>query len=94
MHSPPASIEVQETSPPPSLPVVGLAEPAVREAKDRVRSAVTPCGFHWAPGSVTVDLAQADLTKDVALEATPEPLKSGRITISRAAGQRVPGKSG
>lgn len=36
----------------------------MREAKDRVRSAVTTAGFEWPPGRVTVNLSPADLPKE------------------------------
>jgi len=52
MHSPPVTIDVQVMPGLPSLSVVELAEAAVKEAKERVRSAVTSCGFHWPPGRV------------------------------------------
>jgi len=51
-HSPPVSIDVQVMPGLPSLSVVELAQAAVKEAKDRVRSAVTSCGFHRPPGRV------------------------------------------
>ncbi|MGC1929846.1 MAG: magnesium chelatase domain-containing protein, partial [Candidatus Nitrosopolaris sp.] len=64
MRAPPVTIDVHATVGLPSLSVVGLAEGAVREAKDRVRSAVTTAGYEWPPGRVTVNLSPADLPKD------------------------------
>jgi magnesium chelatase family protein len=64
MRAPPVTIDVHATVGLPTLSVVGLAEGAVREAKDRVRSAVTTAGFEWPPGRVTVNLSPADLPKD------------------------------
>ncbi len=45
------------------LNVVGLPDTAVREAKDRVMSAMSVAGYRFPPKSVTVNLAPADLPK-------------------------------
>jgi magnesium chelatase family protein len=45
------------------LTLVGLPDTAVREAKDRVLSAVAESGFRFPRGRVTVNLAPADLPK-------------------------------
>jgi len=58
-------IEV-ETDIAPGLPffsTVGLAEGAVREAKDRVKSAIRNSGYHFPNRKITVNLAPADLKK-------------------------------
>ena len=47
----------------PSFIMVGLAEGAVREAKERVFSAIRSAGFHLAPARITVNLAPADKRK-------------------------------
>ncbi len=54
MQAPPVTIDVHVTSGLPALNLVGLPEAAVKESKDRVRSAVTSCGFRWPPRRVTV----------------------------------------
>ena len=48
----------------PTFSVVGLLETAVKESKDRVRAALSNCGFDFPAGRVTVNLAPADLPKD------------------------------
>lgn len=48
----------------PGLNVVGLPEAAVREAKDRVKAAITTCGYQFPNRRITVNLAPADLPKD------------------------------
>jgi magnesium chelatase family protein len=51
----------------PGLPaffMVGLPETAVRESKERVRSALLTAGFSFPPGRITVNLSPADLPKD------------------------------
>ncbi len=45
------------------LNIVGLPEAAVRESKDRVRSALQNAGFQVPPRRITVNLAPADLPK-------------------------------
>lgn len=64
MQAPPVTIDVHAGPGLPSLTVVGLAEGAVREAKDRVRSALMTCGFSWPAGRVTISLSPADLPKE------------------------------
>ena len=64
MHAPPVTIDVQVIAGLPALSVVGLPELAVRESKDRVRSAIMSSGLMWPPGRVTVNLSPADLPKD------------------------------
>ncbi len=48
----------------PQLTVVGLAETAVRESRERVRAALAHCGSEFPAGRVTVNLAPADLPKE------------------------------
>jgi magnesium chelatase family protein len=44
--------------------LVGLPETAVRESKDRVRSALINSGFKWPQSRITVSLAPAELPKE------------------------------
>lgn len=44
--------------------MVGLAEGAVRESKERVFSALKNCGFKVPPARITVNLAPADVRKE------------------------------
>ena len=48
----------------PQFVVVGLATPSVKEARDRVRSAVVNSGFEFPHSRLTVNLAPAELRKD------------------------------
>jgi len=48
----------------PAFTVVGLPETAVREARDRVRSAIINSGFEFPARRITVNLAPADLPKE------------------------------
>jgi magnesium chelatase family protein len=47
----------------PGLRLVGLPDASVREAEDRVRTAVRRCGLRWPRERVVVNLAPADLPK-------------------------------
>lgn len=48
----------------PSLTLVGLPETAVKESKDRVRSALLTSGFEFPARRITLNLAPADLPKE------------------------------
>ncbi len=47
----------------PSFTLVGMAQKAVREARDRVRSAIKNIGLRYPQGRIVVNLAPADLAK-------------------------------
>jgi magnesium chelatase family protein len=47
----------------PGFTVVGLADAALQEARERVRGALRNSGFHHPPRRITVNLAPADLRK-------------------------------
>ena len=57
------SVEVHLSNGLPSLSIVGLPETAVRESKDRVRSALLNSGFEFPAKRITINLAPADLPK-------------------------------
>ncbi|NLZ87107.1 MAG: YifB family Mg chelatase-like AAA ATPase [Gammaproteobacteria bacterium] len=64
LHAPLIEVEVHVSSGMPSLTIVGLPEAAVRESKDRVRSAILNSGFQFPTKRLTINLAPADLPKD------------------------------
>src|SRR5699024_12323333 len=64
LHAPQVIIEVHLSQGLPSLTIVGLPEAAVRESKDRVRSAILNSGFQFPTKRLTINLAPADLPKD------------------------------
>jgi len=64
MDAPPVTIEAHLTGGLPALAIVGLPETAVREARDRVRSALLNSGFEFPARRVTINLAPADLPKE------------------------------
>lgn len=48
----------------PGTTVVGMPAASVREARDRVKSALTNCGYDYPDGRVVVNLAPVDLAKE------------------------------
>jgi magnesium chelatase family protein len=64
IEAPAVAVEVHLANGLPALSIVGLPEAAVRESKDRVRSALTTCGFEFPNRRITVNLAPADLPKE------------------------------
>ncbi len=55
----------------PCFDVVGLPDTAVKESRDRVRSAIKNCGFNFPTGRITVNLAPADKKKEGAVYDLP-----------------------
>lgn len=64
LSAPLVTVEVHQSNGMPALTIVGLPEAAVRESKDRVRSAVLNAGFEFPQRRLTINLAPADLPKD------------------------------
>lgn len=63
IEAPPVTIEVFLSGGLPTFNVVGLAETAVRESKDRVRGAIMSSGFRFPQEKITVNLGPADMRK-------------------------------
>ncbi len=59
----PVHVEVDIGGGLPSFTIVGLPDTAVRESRERVRSALVNSGFRYPQHRVTVNLAPADLRK-------------------------------
>ena len=64
LAAPAVTVEVHITGGLPALNLVGLPETAVRESRDRVRSALINSHFEFPDGRITVNLAPADLPKE------------------------------
>jgi magnesium chelatase family protein len=64
VDAPEVTVEVHMSSGLPALAIVGLPEAAVRESKDRVRSALINSRFDFPARKITVNLAPADLPKE------------------------------
>ncbi|XHN80493.1 Competence protein ComM [Lonepinella sp. MS14435] len=58
------TIEVHISNGKPNFVLVGLPEKTVKEAQDRVRSALINAQFKYPPKRITVNLAPADLPKE------------------------------
>ena len=56
-------VEVDITKGIPSFNIVGLVDTAVREAKERVRSAIINSGFDFPLGRITINLSPANIKK-------------------------------
>jgi len=64
LYAEPVQVEVDLSRGLPAWSMVGLAEAAVREARDRVRSALLNAGFEFPLRRITVNLSPADRRKD------------------------------
>jgi magnesium chelatase family protein len=65
LQSPSVTVEVHLANGLPSFTLVGLADVEVKEARERVRSALQNSGFEFPSNQrITVNLAPADLPKD------------------------------
>jgi len=85
LHAPQVIIEVHLSQGLPAFTIVGLPAAAVRESKDRVRSAILNSGFQFPNRRLTINLAPADLPKDGARLDLPIA-----IGILAASGQLEP----
>ena len=64
VQAPAVTVEVHISNGMPAFQLVGLPETSVKEAKDRVRSAIVNAGFEFPSRRITVNLAPADLPKE------------------------------
>lgn len=64
INAPLVTVEAHLANGLPSLSIVGLPEAAVKESKDRVRSAIINCQFEFPAKRITINLAPADLPKE------------------------------
>ena len=63
IDAPPVTIEVFLSGGLPAFTIVGMAETAVRESKDRVRGALLSSGFEFPQQRITISLGPADMRK-------------------------------
>ncbi len=88
----PVQVEVDVRPGLPQMQIVGLPDTAVRESKERVRTAIRNCGIRLEPRAITVNLAPADVRKagnhlDLAIalamlaayEEIPQEVLQGRL---------------
>ena len=64
MDAPLVTVEVHLSNGLPAFNIVGLPDAAVRESKERVRSAILNSKYEFPQRRITVNLAPADLPKD------------------------------
>jgi magnesium chelatase family protein len=93
----PVTVEVHLANGLPSFTLVGLAHTEVKEARERVRSAIQNAGLSFPHNKrITVNLAPADLPKDSGRFDLPIALgilaASGQIDASRLAGHEFAGE--
>ncbi|MDP2891793.1 MAG: YifB family Mg chelatase-like AAA ATPase [Bacillota bacterium] len=67
----PITVEVDTSNGLPSFDIVGLPDAAVKESKDRVRSAIRNSGFEFPVQRITVNLAPAHTRKEGTLYDLP-----------------------
>ena len=97
MEARPVCVEVHLANGLPSFTLVGLAETEVKEARERVRSAIQNSGLEF-PGNkrITVNLAPADLPKDSGRFDLPIALgilaASGQIDSKKLQGYEFAGE--
>ncbi|MEW5786170.1 MAG: YifB family Mg chelatase-like AAA ATPase [Bacillota bacterium] len=60
----PLEVEVDISNGLPAFDIIGLPDPSVKEARERVRAAIRNSGFEFPYRRVTVNLAPADLKKE------------------------------
>ncbi len=97
LQAPAVTVEVHLANGLPSFTLVGLAEVEVKEARERVRSALQNAGLEFpANKKITVNLAPADLPKDSGRFDLPIALgilaASGQIDAARLAGHEFAGE--
>ena len=97
LNAPSVCVEVHLANGLPSFTLVGLADTEVKEARERVRSALQNSGLEFPSNKrITVNLAPADLPKDSGRFDLPIALgllaASGVIDASRLAGHEFAGE--
>jgi magnesium chelatase family protein len=93
----PVTVEVHLANGLPNFTLVGLADTEVKEARERVRSALITCGLEFPHNKrITVNLAPADLPKDSGRFDLPIALgilaASGQLDGARLAGHEFAGE--
>ena len=97
LQAPAVTVEVHLANGLPSFTLVGLAEVEVKEARERVRSALQNAGLEFPHNKrITVNLAPADLPKDSGRFDLPIALgilaASGQVDAARLAGFEFAGE--
>ena len=67
----PVSVEIDISGGLPAFELVGLPDAAVKEARERVRSALKNSGYEYPTQRITVNLSPADMKKEGPLYDLP-----------------------
>ncbi|MFD2179102.1 YifB family Mg chelatase-like AAA ATPase [Veronia pacifica] len=96
VSAPQVTVEVHISNGLPAFTLVGLAETTVKEARDRVRSAIVNSGFEFPSRRITVNLAPADLPKEGGRFDLPIALgilaASGQLPMNKLGGTEFVGE--
>jgi magnesium chelatase family protein len=80
----------------PSFTIVGLPDGAVREARERVMSAIKNCGFEFPSRKVTINMAPADIRKEGSAFDLPIAIglleASSQVTFNNAGNYCIAGE--
>jgi len=60
----PVEVEVDVANGLPAVTLVGLVDAAVRESKERIKSAIKNSGFFWPQERITISLTPSDIKKE------------------------------
>ena len=60
----PITIEVDVSAGLPGTVIVGLPDSAIKESKERVRTAIRNSGYQYKPQRVTINLSPANIPKE------------------------------
>jgi len=81
VDAPKVTVEVHLANGLPSMSIVGLPEAAVKESKDRVRSAIINSRFEFPARRITINLAPADLPPTHNNQSCSRRPAKGRWTV-------------
>ena len=71
MNAFPVDVEIDASKGVPSFEIVGLPDVAIKESRERIRSAIKSCGVNFPLAKVTVNLAPADTKKSGSVNDLP-----------------------
>ena len=96
LRSVPVAVDVDAGSGRSQFVIVGLPDAAIRESRDRVRSAVRNSGYRFPPNRTVISLSPADLRKQGPAYDLPMALgvlgATGQIPVDALAGVLVVGE--
>jgi len=76
-------IEIDINAGLPSYDMVGLPDTAIKESRERIRSAIKNSGYNYPVKRITINLAPADLKKEGPVFVVSEKLMTGRSDEQR-----------